>query len=144
MTKPKKKHGHETGMALIKKHTVESLGAINDVTFNETTGDMVISQAGGVTAMDTDFTARWIYPCTDSGPGRLRDPRGVATSAGGDVFVANGDSGRVLRLTQHGQFKRAYQMPGHGSWKLLGVCINDDQYVIVLDSMRSQLYKFRY
>ena len=72
---------------------------------------------------ETDSAARWSYPCTDSGPDRLRDPRGVATSAGGDVFVANRDSGRVLRLTQHGQFKRAYQLPGRNGWDLCGVCI---------------------
>ena len=76
---------------------------------------------------ETDSAARWSYPCTDSGPDRLRDPRGVATSAGGDVFVANRDSGRVLRLTQHGQFKRAYQMPGRNGWDLCGVCINNQE-----------------
>ena len=128
---------------LIRKHTGKTLRMVYYVTFNETTGDLVISHSGGVTAVDTDFTARWIYPCNDSGPGRLRDPRGVATSAGGDVFVSDCGSGRVLRLTQHGQFKRAYQMPGCGGWRLQSVCIND-QYAIVLDRMQCQLYKFRY
>ena len=150
MPPPTKTHGHGMpGMIstehikLIRKHAVKSLGLLNYVTINETTGDLVISHPGGVMAVDTDFAARWSYPCTDSGPDRLRAPWGVATSAGGDVFVIDRDSGRVLRLTQHGQFKRAYQMPGRDGWGLRGVCIND-QYVIVLDHKKSQLYKFRY
>ena len=130
-------------MKLSRKHTIKWLRMVYYVTFNETTGDLVISHNDGVSAMDTDSAARWSYPCTVSGPGRLRDPRGVATSAGGDVFVADRDSGRVLRLTRHGQFKRAYQMPGRDGWGLCGVCIND-QYIIVLDGRNSQLYKFRY
>ena len=128
---------------LIKKHTVKSLSSVYYVTINETNGDLVISHKGGVMAVDTDSAARWSYPCTDSGPGRLREPWGVATSAGGDVFVTDRDSGRVLRLTQHGQFKCAYQMPRRDGLQLCGVCIND-QYVIVLDYRKSQLYKFRY
>ena len=147
-TKPTKSHGFGMpGMIstvyikLIKKHAVESLGRVFYVTVNETTGDLVISHTGGVMAVDTDSAARWSYPCTDRGPGRLRDPRGVATSADGDVFVSDCYSGRVLRLTQHGQFKRAYQMPGRDGWRLRGVCIND-QYIIVLDQCNSQLYKF--
>ena len=150
MPPPTKTHGHGMpGMIsteyikLIKKHTFKLLDLVYYVTINETTGDLVISHNDGVMAVDTNFAARWSYPCTDSGPGRLRVPRGVATSAGGDVFVADRDSGRVLRLTQHGQFKSAYQMPRRDGWRLFGVCIID-QYTIVLDQCNSQLYKFRY
>ena len=128
---------------LTKMHTDQLFAWVRYVTFNESSGDLVISHAGGVTALDTDLAARWSYPCTDSGPGRLRGPCGVATSAAGDVFIGDYDSGRVLRLTRHGQFKRAYQMPGRGGWNLNGVCVYG-QEVIIVDQGSSQLYKFIY
>ncbi len=74
------------------------------------------------------------------GRGILRDPMAVALAADGAVFVADGDSGRVLELEMTGRLRREYAV-GKGS-RVTGVGVFGDT-VFCVDNANAAVVVFK-
>lgn len=79
-----------------------------------------------------------------SGPGQLREPRGVALG-GGDLFVADEVNSRVEVFGSNGEFVRSIGSAGSGSGQLSGprgVAVDSAGNVWVVDSGNSRIEEF--
>lgn len=78
-------------------------------------------------------------------PGNLTDPAGVATDAGGNVYVADAGNGRVDQFSPGGSFRASWGSPGGGPGQLTqptGVAVDAQGDVYVADSGNHRIVEF--
>ena len=75
--------------------------------------EIIVSRRGGVTAYSSaDFAPRWEYDLREDGAGQLRDPRGVCVDQTGRVLVSDVYTGRVVVLSEVGEYVTALSTGG--------------------------------
>ena len=77
------------------------------------TREVILSHRGGVTAYSSaDLAPRWEYDLQEDGAGQLGDPRGVCVDQTGRVLVSDVDTGRVVVLSEVGEYVTALSTDG--------------------------------
>ena len=103
-------------------------------------GLAAISPAPASTSRRTLAFARFLAPPAGS-PGRLADPSAVATDAIGNVFVADTDHDRIVRLTSSGRYLGALGGPGVLS-RPAGVAVDATGNAYVADTGHDRIVEF--
>ena len=104
-------------------------------------GFSVISHSNGVTAV-RGCQKYWFYACRSESPGKLVAPRGVAVRqcAGGEIYVADRDTGRIIVLSCRGEFISDFMVSsGVG---IMGLDMDDKGKMYVVNNNTSQLHIF--
>ena len=75
--------------------------------------EVIVSHCRGVTAFSpADLAPRWEYGLREDGAGQLRDPRGVCVDQAGRVLVCDAATGRVVVLSEVGEYVTALSTHG--------------------------------
>jgi uncharacterized protein (TIGR03663 family) len=79
------------------------------------------------------------------GSGQFAEPRGLATDAAGNLYVADTKNSRIQVLEPNGQFLRAIGAPGSADGQLkepCGVAVGADGTVVVADTWNHRVARF--
>jgi DNA-binding beta-propeller fold protein YncE len=80
------------------------------------------------------------------GRGEFDNPRGVATDAAGNLYVADLGNSRVQKFSSEGEFLAAFGKHGSGEGELLepnGITVDSAGNIYVADANKHQLMKFK-
>ena len=78
------------------------------ISVSPVTRDAIVSHPDGVIALSSaDLAPRWEYGLREDGPGQLRAPEGVCVDQAGWVLVSDANTGRVVVLSEVGQYVTA-------------------------------------
>jgi uncharacterized protein (TIGR03663 family) len=80
-----------------------------------------------------------------TGPGQFAEPRGLATDAKGNLYVADTKNSRIQVFDSNGQFVRSVGAPGSADGQLkepCGVAVAPDGTVVVADTWNHRIARF--
>ena len=80
-----------------------------------------------------------------SGPGQLAEPRGLATDAAGNLYVADTKNSRIQVFDPNGQFLRSVGAPGSADGQLkepCGVAVGPDGTIVAADTWTHRVARF--
>ncbi|XP_070554614.1 tripartite motif-containing protein 2-like [Ptychodera flava] len=102
-------------------------------------GNVYVSDSGNhrISVHDGDGHFLYTFGSHQSVTGQLSNPRGVAPDKRGGVYVADYDNSRLLLFSSNGRFFRRVDDPKNGLESPTGVCVNDDDVVMVADRRNS-------
>jgi uncharacterized protein (TIGR03663 family) len=86
-----------------------------------------------------------VFGGTGAGPGQLSEPRGVATDASGNLYVADSKNSRIAVFDGNGVFQRAIGSPGEQDGQLKepgGVAVGPGGEIYVADTWNHRVARF--
>ncbi|MCZ6653625.1 MAG: 6-bladed beta-propeller [Planctomycetota bacterium] len=91
----------------------------------------------------TTSTTSFSFGSHGTGPGQFAQPRAIAASPDGKVFVID-RTGRVQRFTSTGEYEHSWEMPDNDTTrgKPSGICVDGDGRVFVADTHNSRVVVF--
>ena len=110
------------------------------VAISQKCGDVVVTHSNGITAFTSKLIRLWTYKANQEGPGNLINPRGVAITLHGDIFVADGDAGNIVSLTSDGNFVDIPVRKDIGLGRLQGIAISEEGYLAIANWNKDKLF----
>lgn len=90
--------------------------------------------------------ATYVRSLGSSGPGKLREPIGVAVAAGGEIFVSSSGDNRIAVFGPDGAFRRSFGREGDGPGELqrpMHLSIGPDGLLYVPEYLNDRISVFR-
>ena len=94
------------------------------ISVSPVTREVIVSHPGGVTAFSSvDLGQRWEYRRREDGAGQLRHPYGVCVDQAGKVLVSDAGRGRVVVLSEVGEYVTALSTGGFMKFRPYGLAL---------------------
>ncbi|XP_070554612.1 tripartite motif-containing protein 2-like [Ptychodera flava] len=112
-------------------------GQLNHPTFVciDSSGNVYVSDSNNhrINVYDSDGNFLYTFGSHGSGRDQLDNPQGVAVDKNGRVYVADNNNNRLLQFTGDGTFISRVDDPQGGLKSPTGVCVTDDDLLMVSD-----------
>ncbi|XP_067674517.1 protein wech-like [Haliotis asinina] len=105
--------------------------------------NLIVSEGAVKSLVSVTSEGEVVFTYTPKGDRTLNYPWGITITSTGDILLVEGDSHKVIQLTESGQFVRDVLIRQDGLEYPRGICLDGDSFVYVTCGRYVKVFKFR-